>query len=221
MSSTSTRRVVAVGLLVALVLVIALVAASGPLGGGPRLPAPVDPKLPDLVMAPIEEVNGGLAEFTQAPVVRVEATIVNRGSGDFLLEARREFPWSSRWTVYQRTMEADGSQSEPRSTTRTTITSSHAYRFRRRRDGANPQQSSTGPGGWFAMVEDPDANRLADVDAWWAWLWSFEFFEYLERMDGETRERFRASAAADFAALPGAPEIRMQMDAWLTTARKP
>ena len=32
---------------------------------------------------------------------------------------------------------------------------------------------------------------LADVDAWWAWLWSFEFFEYLERMDDETLDSFR------------------------------
>ena len=71
------------------------------------------------------------------------------------------------------------------------------------------------------VEESPLEVVLADVDAWWAWLWSFEFFESLERMDGETRDRFRASAAADFAALPGAPEIRMRMDVWPTTARKP
>ena len=99
--------------MVLLVGIVGVVTASGMVGGrSARLPAPVHPKLPDLVMGPIEDVFGGLAEITHAPVVRVEATIVNKGAGDFLLEARRDFPWSGRWTVYQRTIEADGSQSE-------------------------------------------------------------------------------------------------------------
>ena len=74
--------------------------------------APVDPQLPDLVMGPIEEVMGGLEELTGNPVVRVEATIVNKGSGAFLVSARRDFPWSDHWTVYQRLSETGGGLSE-------------------------------------------------------------------------------------------------------------
>lgn len=51
---------------------------------------------------------GGLAEFTETPVVRVEATIVNKGPGDFLLSARRDVPWSEHWTVFQRFSETGG-----------------------------------------------------------------------------------------------------------------
>ncbi len=82
----------------------------------PRGPAPlaarVNPLLPDLVMGPIQEVMGGLQEFTGDPVVRVEATIVDRGAGDFLTSARRDFPWSDHWTVYQRIAEAGGGFTE-------------------------------------------------------------------------------------------------------------
>ena len=114
MARHRSRGQTAAALVVVLVVgVVGVVTASAVVGGrSARLPAPVHPKLPDLVMGPIEDVFGGLAEITHAPVVRVEATVVNRGAGDFLLEARRDFPWSGRWTVYQRTVEADGSLSE-------------------------------------------------------------------------------------------------------------
>lgn len=101
------RRVIAAGLLVVL-LFAGLLASRQPVA----LATPVDPLLPDLVMGPIEEVTGGLAEFTVAPVVRVEATIVNKGAGDFLVSARRDFPWSDHWTVYQRFSEAGGGVTE-------------------------------------------------------------------------------------------------------------
>jgi hypothetical protein len=76
------------------------------------LPATVDPLLPDLTMAPIVEVTGGLQEGTLAPVVRVEATVVDIGAGDFLVSARRAFPWSGDWTVYQRITERGGGYTE-------------------------------------------------------------------------------------------------------------
>ncbi len=73
---------------------------------------PVNPILPDLVMGPIEEVTGGLEEFTSNPVARVEATIVNNGVGPFLVSARRDFPWSEHWTVFQQLLEYAGGRSE-------------------------------------------------------------------------------------------------------------
>ena len=104
----SPRRI-----LVAVIVTLALLAAwRFIVVRVPALPAPVDPRLPDLVMGPIEEVTGGLEEFTGNPVVRVEATIVNRGDGPFLVSARRDFPWSAHWTVFQGFVEASGGSSE-------------------------------------------------------------------------------------------------------------
>jgi Lysyl oxidase len=95
-----------------LVVVLAIIAGSLALRGPAPLPTAVNPLLPDLVMGPIDVVMGGLAEFTGARVVRVEATIVNKGAGDFLVAARRDFPWSDHWTVYQRIQEAGGGFTE-------------------------------------------------------------------------------------------------------------
>jgi hypothetical protein len=39
-------------------------------------------------------------------------------------------------------------------------------------------------------------------------------------MDAETVKEFRAAAAADLSRQPGAPEIRLRMDALLTRAHK-
>jgi hypothetical protein len=102
------RRVIAAAIVIVAVLVGVRLVAGQP----SALPAPLDPILPDLVMGPIEEVTGGLEEFTGNPVVRVEATIVNKGPGLFLVAARREFPWSGNWTVYQRLFEYTGGMSE-------------------------------------------------------------------------------------------------------------
>lgn len=99
-------------LLAGVMVVVAAVAANLALRGPQPLPVRVNPLLPDLVMGPIEEVMGGLQEFTGDPVVRVEATIVDKGAGDFLASARRDFPWSDHWTVYQRIMEAGGGFTE-------------------------------------------------------------------------------------------------------------
>lgn len=112
--SRSRRRPLFAGLIVVVVAgaVVALAASLLPRGGPQGLPARVDPMLPDLTMGPIFEVYGGLAENTRDPVIRVEATIVNQGAGDFLVSARRDFPWNESWTVYQRIPEATGGFTE-------------------------------------------------------------------------------------------------------------
>lgn len=71
------------------------------------------------------------------------------------------------------------------------------------------------------VLESPFEVVLPDFEAWWRWILSMEFREYVERMDAETLNRFRAVAAADFSSQPSAPEIRFRMDALLTRARKP
>jgi ubiquinone/menaquinone biosynthesis C-methylase UbiE len=71
------------------------------------------------------------------------------------------------------------------------------------------------------VVESPLEIGLPDFEAWWAWIWSMEFREYLERMETMTLEHFRHSAAADLATQAGAPEIRIRMDALLTRAWRP
>ncbi len=110
----SRRRPLATGLVIVVVVgaVVTLAASLLPRGGPQGLPAQIDPLLPDLAMGPILEAYGGLAEYTQDPVIRVEATIVNKGAGDFLISARRDFPWSGSWTVYQRLPEATGGFTE-------------------------------------------------------------------------------------------------------------
>jgi O-methyltransferase/aklanonic acid methyltransferase len=71
------------------------------------------------------------------------------------------------------------------------------------------------------VLESPFEVVLPDFDAWWRWILSMEFREYVERMDAETLKRFRAAAAGDFKSQPGGPEIRFRMDALLTRAHKP
>ena len=69
-----------------------------------------EPLLPDLVMAPIVDVNPGYS--AGAPLLRFSATIGNVGAGDFLLSARRSAPWSDDWVVVQRVQEANGAFTE-------------------------------------------------------------------------------------------------------------
>lgn len=71
------------------------------------------------------------------------------------------------------------------------------------------------------VVESPFEVVLPDFEAWWRWIMSMEFHEYVERMDADTLKEFRAKTAADFSRKPGAPEIRFRMDALLTRAQKP
>jgi ubiquinone/menaquinone biosynthesis C-methylase UbiE len=62
---------------------------------------------------------------------------------------------------------------------------------------------------------------MPTFEDWWAWLWSMEFRDALERMDAQTLDRFRSSAARDIEQGPGGPGTAFRMDALLTRARKP
>jgi ubiquinone/menaquinone biosynthesis C-methylase UbiE len=71
------------------------------------------------------------------------------------------------------------------------------------------------------VEESPLEVVMPTFDDWWAWLWSMEFRDALERMDAETLDRFRASAAEDLEQGPDVPRIAFRMDALLTRARSP
>jgi SAM-dependent methyltransferase len=71
------------------------------------------------------------------------------------------------------------------------------------------------------VEESPLEVVMPTFEDWWAWLWSMEFRDALERMDAETLNRFRTSAALDLEQEPGAPAIAFRMDALLTRGRKP
>ena len=71
------------------------------------------------------------------------------------------------------------------------------------------------------VEESPLEVVMPTFEDWWAWLWSMEFRDALERMDAQTLNRFRTSAAMDLGDGPGAPAIAFRMDALLTRARKP
>jgi ubiquinone/menaquinone biosynthesis C-methylase UbiE len=71
------------------------------------------------------------------------------------------------------------------------------------------------------VEESPLEVVMPTFEDWWAWLWSMEFRDALERMDAETLNRFRTSAALDLEQQPGAPAIAFRMDALLTRGRKP
>jgi ubiquinone/menaquinone biosynthesis C-methylase UbiE len=71
------------------------------------------------------------------------------------------------------------------------------------------------------VEESPLEVVMPTFEDWWAWLWSMEFRDALERMDAETLNRFRTSAALDLEKEPGAPAIAFRMDALLTRGRTP
>jgi len=89
-------------------------------------------------------------------------------------------------------------------------------------DQPDQLHETLGAAGFTDVVveESPFELMLPDFDAWWAWLRTMEFRIELERLDEATRERLRESARAKLLTRPGAPEIRIQMDALLTVARQ-
>jgi hypothetical protein len=101
-------------------LLIAALAVAGFVGiayyvvpgepGPSPLPAQVDPLLPDLTMGPITDLAATVGEDGREQL-RFAATIVNVGSGDFLLRVRRSTPFAD-WTVYQQIEEAAGGVTE-------------------------------------------------------------------------------------------------------------
>jgi len=144
MTSSNRRLAIPRWLIVVGAIAVTIVILVGMVTREPKpLPAPVEPMLPDLAMAPIEEVKGGLLEGTLEPVVRVEGTIMNIGTGDFRLSIRRSLPWTTDWTVYQRIEEAGGGYTERETPAELTFV-------------ADPHDH------WH--VQDMEAHRLEDLE---------------------------------------------------------
>lgn len=107
------RRSILLAAAVVTIVVVAAIVVVAPGRGGPAaLPERIDPLLPDLAMAPIEYVDGAFAGEDVRPTLRVGGTIQNIGVGDFILNARRAWPVSDDWVVYQQVPEAGGGFTE-------------------------------------------------------------------------------------------------------------
>jgi len=106
------RVVVAIGAALAVVLaaiVVVVLRASGP--PPPPLAAPVEPRYPDLGMAPLSSLLVG-EDPDGRTFLRFSATLVNVGSGPLLVAAHRPFPFDDDWRVVQRVEDAAGGYSE-------------------------------------------------------------------------------------------------------------
>lgn len=113
-AAPSSRRrgalIVGLALLVALAAsTIVVLRASGP--PPPPLAAPVDPRYPDLGMAPLASPLIGQDEAGRT-FLRFSATIVNVGAGPLLVAAHRSFPLTEDWEVVQRIEDGAGGYSE-------------------------------------------------------------------------------------------------------------
>ncbi len=109
-SRSSALRVALIGgvaFAASIAVAAALVLSSAPPAEPPPLAAPVDPRLPDLTVAPLTEITGGLNEDGTRSI-RFGVMLVNQGEGDFLLRARRSNPLSSDWQVTQRIVDVGG-----------------------------------------------------------------------------------------------------------------
>ena len=110
---TSRRRGVALvtAVLIALgaTIVVVLLRASSP--PAPPLAAPVEPRYPDLGMAPLTNLLVG-EDPDKRTFLRFSATLVNVGSGPLLVAAHRPLPVGDDWRVVQRVEDAAGGYSE-------------------------------------------------------------------------------------------------------------
>jgi hypothetical protein len=100
----------------AVVLVAATVVATLVVMGlsrppAPPLASPVDPRYPDLGMAPLADILVG-EDPDKRIFLRFSATIVNVGPGPLLVTAHRSFPFRDDWRVLQRVEDAEGGYSE-------------------------------------------------------------------------------------------------------------
>ncbi len=77
----------------------------------PPLSAPVDPRYPDVGMAPLQDILIG-TEDDGTVFLRFSATIVNVGDGALLVAAHRRLPFGDDWRVIQRVEDATGGYSE-------------------------------------------------------------------------------------------------------------
>ena len=108
------RRILLLVILAALpVLVLTGVAVREywPHDPPPPLPAARDPLLPDLTMAPLAELVGGVTEKGGVQQILFSASIANRGPGPFMINAVRGDE-RGQWRVSQRFREPDGSTTE-------------------------------------------------------------------------------------------------------------
>jgi hypothetical protein len=107
---STTIRLVLVGgaVLVALVAIgYALLLGTAPPDDPPPLAAAIDPRLPDLTVAPLSEIVGGLNEDGTRSV-RFGVMIVNQGEGDFILRGRRSNALAGDWQVSQHIVDVGG-----------------------------------------------------------------------------------------------------------------
>src|SRR5262245_53664206 len=85
----------------------AVLLGTAPPDDPPPLPAAVDPRLPDLTVAPLSGITGALNDDGTRSV-RFGVMIVNQGEGDFLLRARRSNALAGDWQVTQRIADVGG-----------------------------------------------------------------------------------------------------------------
>lgn len=105
------RRGLIVAALVALAATSAIVVMLASSPAPAPLDAPIDPRYPDLAMAPIGELLVGHEEGGRV-YLRFSATLVNIGTGPLLIAAHRPFPLVGDWQVAQQIADADGMYSE-------------------------------------------------------------------------------------------------------------
>lgn len=91
----------------AFVLVVWRVSGPPP----PPLAAPVEPRYPDMGMAPLSSLLVG-QEAGGRVFLRFSATLVNVGEGPLIVAAHRSFPFRDDWTIVQRIEDATGGYSE-------------------------------------------------------------------------------------------------------------
>ena len=110
--ATRGRRVAVIGVVLAAVLgatLLVLLRTSGP--PAPPLAAPMEPRYPDLGMAPLTNLLVG-EDPDKRIFLRFSATLVNVGSGPLLVAAHRPLPVGDDWRVVQRVEDAAGGYSE-------------------------------------------------------------------------------------------------------------
>jgi hypothetical protein len=105
------RRLIIALAIVGLVVVGAMVVVPSGDDGTRPLPARVNPLLPDLTVAPLTGIVGGLTNDGRR-TVRFSVMLVNQGAGDFVLRARRSNLMADDWRVIQRVPEAGGGYTE-------------------------------------------------------------------------------------------------------------
>lgn len=106
-------RAVVSTILAVLAVGVASVLVAWRLTGPPPAPlaAPVDPRYPDMGMAPLGSLLVG-KDTAGRTFLRFSATLVNVGPGRLLVVAHRSFPFSDDWRVVQQVDDATGGYSE-------------------------------------------------------------------------------------------------------------